>query len=226
MQLQNAATVTAQLGNIALYYADFLPFYTLAGLFIGLCFTVSPGLTGRVYGIDLMGAGAGALLVLLLMFFVPPFRLVPCLLLPLALAGAFVTPRLPVLCACLMALVIGEAALLGFDHAAINEYKAIFAPMHVPNSRVLAALPQPSGLYMLLDDFTERLDTDVSNNATALGLSDPPSSLGLYRDGNRIAALPRGRIESGYAGATLAALPYTLLPHPRVLLAGASGGFA
>ena len=225
LQLQNAATVTAQLGNIALYYADFLPFYTLAGLFIGLCFTVSPGLTGRVYGIDLMGAGAGALLVLLLMFFVPPFRLVPCLLLPLALAGAFVTPRLPVLCACLMALVIGEAALLGFDHAAINEYKAIFAPMHVPNSRVLAALPQPSGLYMLLDDFTERLDTDVSNNATALGLSDPPSSLGLYRDGNRIAALPRGRIESGYAGATLAALPYTLLPHPRVLLAGASGGF-
>ncbi len=225
LQLQNAATLAAQLGNIALYYAAFLPFFTLTGLFIGLCFSASPSLTSRIYGTDLIGAGAGALLVLLLMFAAPPFRLVPCLLPPIALAGAFVTPRLPVLSACMVALVAGEAALLGFDHAAINEYKAIFAPMHVPNSRTLAVRDRPSGLYMLLDDFTERLDTDVSNNAAALGLRDPPESLGLYRDGNRIAALPKGKIDAGYAGATLAALPYALLVHPRVLLAGASGGF-
>jgi hypothetical protein len=225
LQLQNAATLVAQLGNIALYYAAFLPFFTLTGLFIGLCFSANPKLTGRIYGTDLIGAGAGALLVLLLMFLVPPFRLVPCLLVPGACAGAFVTPRLPVLCACIAALLIGEAALLGFDRAAINEYKAIFAPMHVPNSRILAVRDRPSGLYMLLDDFTERLDTDVSNNASALGLRDPPASLGLYRDGNRIAALPKGPIDAGYAGATLAALPYALLDHPHVLLAGASGGF-
>jgi hypothetical protein len=225
LQLQNAATLAGQLGNIALYYAAFLPFFTLTGLFIGLCFSASPGLTSRIYGTDLIGAGAGALLVLLLMFLAPPFRLVPCLLVPIALAGAFVGPRVPVLCACIAALVIGEAALLGFDRAAINEYKAIFAPMHVPNSRTLALRDRPSGLYMLLDDFTERLDTDVSNNASALGMRDPPASLGLYRDGNRIAALPKGPIDAGYAGATLAALPYALLDHPRVLLAGASGGF-
>jgi hypothetical protein len=225
LQLQNAATLTEQLGNIALYYAAFLPFFALTGLFIGLCFTASPAMTSRIYGIDLMGAGAGALLVLLLMFFAAPFRLVPCLLVPIALAGAFVTPRGPVLCACLAALVISEAGLLGFDHAAINEYKAIFAPMHVPNSRTLATRDRPSGLYMLLDDFTERLDTDVSNNASSLGFRDPPTSLGLYRDGNRIAALPKGPIDAGYAGATLAGLPYALLSHPRVLLAGASGGF-
>jgi hypothetical protein len=225
LQLQNAATLAEQLGNIALYYAEFLPFFTLAGLFIGLCFSISPGMTSRIYGIDLMGAGAGALLVLLLMFVATPFRLVPCLLLPIALAGAFVAPRWPVLVACLLALVIGETALLGFDRATINEYKAIFAPLHVPNSRTLAIEARPSGLYMLLDDFTERLDTDVSNNASSLGLRDPPSSLGLYRDGNRIAALPKAGIDAGYAGATLAALPYALLEHPTVLLAGASGGF-
>ncbi len=225
LQLQNAATLWAQLGNIALYYAALLPFYTLAGLFIGLCFMADPGRIGRVYGTDLIGAGAGALLVLALMRVVPPFHLVACLLVPLAAAGAFGRPRLPFLLASLAALSCGEWALLAHDQAHINEFKAIYAPLHVPDSRTLAVLPRAGGLYMLLDDFTERLDTDVSNNAAALGLPDPPKALGLYRDGNRIAGLPKARIDAAYAPATLAALPYTLLTHPRVLLAGASGGF-
>jgi hypothetical protein len=225
LQLQNAATLAEQLGHIAGYYAAFLPFYTLAGLFIALCFMVDPPAAGRVYGTDLIGAGTGALLVLLLMLVVPPFRLVACLLVPLALAGGFVRPRWPVLLASVAALALGEWALLAHDQARINDFKAIYAPLHVPGSRTLAVLTRPSGLYMLLDDFTERLDTDVSNNASSLGLSDPPSAFGLYRDGNRIAALPRGKPDVSYAGATLAALPYTLLSHPRVLLAGVSGGF-
>jgi hypothetical protein len=226
LQLQNAATLMPELGHIALYYAAFLPFYTLAGLFIGLCFMADPARIGRVYGTDLIGAGTGALLVLALMRLVPPFRLVACLLVPLAAAGAFARPRLPMLLASLAALGLGEWALLAQDRAHINDFKAIYAPLHVPDSRTLAMWPRPAGLYMLLDDFTERLDTDVSNNAAALGFSDPPKAFGLYRDGNRIAALPKSRIDAAYAGATLAALPYTLLTHPRVLLAGASGGFA
>jgi hypothetical protein len=225
LQLQNQATLSAQLGNIGLYYAALLPFYTLAGLFISLCFLVDPGRLGRVYGTDLTGAGAGALAVLALMLVVPPFRLVACLLVPIAGAGAFVRPRWALL-ASIAALGAGEVALLGFDQASINDFKAIYAPLHVPDSHTLAALPRPGGLYDLLDDFTERVDTDVSNNAGLLGLPGPPTALGLYRDGNRIAALPRGaQIDARYAGATLAALPYTLLTHPRVLLAGGSGGF-
>ena len=224
LQLQNQATLYEQLGNIAGYYAALLPFYSLAGLFISLCFLVDPARPGLVYGTDLTGAGIGSLLVLMLMFVVPPFRLVACLLVPLAAAGAFLRPRW-VLAASLLALGAGEVALLGFDQARFNDFKSIYAPLHVPGSRILADVPRPGGLYDLLDDFTERVDTDVSNNAGLLGLPGPPTSFGLYRDGNRIAALPRGAVTATYAPGTLAALPYLLLPHPRVLLAGASGGF-
>jgi hypothetical protein len=225
LELQNGATLYAQLENIGLYYVALLPFYMLAGLFISLCFQADPERLGLVYGTDLIGAGAGALVVLLLMFLVTPFRLVACLLVPLAAAGYFVTPRGPVLLASFVALGLGEAALLGNDQARINEFKAIYAPLHVPGSRAAASLPRPSGLYTVLDDFTERVDTDISNNAGLLGLPDPPPALGLYRDGNRLAGLPRGRIDARYAGATLAALPYAMLLHPRVLLGGSSGGF-
>jgi len=224
--LQNPATYGPQLGFIAGYYLWLLPFFFLTGLFVSLSFVLNPSRIGQVYGFDLLGAGAGALLVLALMNVVHPFFLVPCLLAPLALAALLAPRAVPVLAA-LLALAGGEALLLLDNQAAFNDFKAIYAPLHVPGSKTLAEIRSPRGLYMLLDDFTERVDTDLSNNAGLLGLSGPPTTFGLYRDGNRIAAVPRppGANAAAYAGATLAALPYALLTHPSVLLAGASGGF-
>ncbi len=267
LQLQNQATYAPQLWNIAGYYACLLPFFFLTGVFVSLSFVLNPAQIGRVYGFDLTGAGVGALLVLGLMEVVHPFSLVPCLLVPLALAALVGRPsdktdqsrhpgegrgpgpresrsgrpldsgfrrndergerRGPALLAAMLALIAGEALLILDNEAAFNDFKAIYAPLHVPDSKTLAEIRSPRGLYMLLDDFTERVDTDLSNNAGMLGLTGPPTTLGMYRDGNRIAAIPKppGANATTYAGATLAALPYILLPHPSVLLAGASGGF-
>jgi spermidine synthase len=227
LQLQNAATWQPQIGNIALYYVGLLPFFFLAGLFIGLSFVLHPRRVALVYAFDLTGAGIGAALVLVLMFVVSPFHLVPVLLLPLGLSALCLPGRrFAGAAAALVALLAGEALLLGGPQADFNDFKAIYAPLHTQGARVAAEIRSPRGLYMLLDDFTERVDTDVSNDAGMLGLPGPPTALGLYRDGNRIAALPRpGRIDTGYAAAALDAAPYALVPHPSVLLAGASGGF-
>ena len=225
LQLQNQATFATQLFNIAGYYLGLLPFFFLVGLYVSLYFVLHDREIGRVYGYDLTGAGLGALAVLLLMLVVHPFMLVTCLLLPLA-AACMLGRRLPVMLAALLTLAAGEALLVLGDQAAFNDYKAIYAPLHVPDSRTVAELRSPRGLYMLLDDFTERVDTDISNNAGLLGFPGPPASFGLYRDGNRIASLPKpGPVDGAYAGATLAALPYRMLDKPAVLLAGLSGGF-
>ncbi len=225
LQLQNATTYGPQIGNIALYYVVLLPFFFLTGIYISLCFVLNDDRVARVYAADLLGAGAGAALVLALMFVVHPFLLVPALLVPLAAATWFGPGRWVGL-AGVAALVASEALLMLGSQAGYNDFKAIYAPLHVPDSHVLAEVRSPRGLYALLDDFTERVDTDVSNDLGLLNVPGPPQTFGLYRDGNRIAALPKpGRLDVGYASATLAALPYTLHPQPRVLLAGASGGF-
>lgn len=231
LQLQNAATYAPQLVNIGLYYAALLPFFFLAGLYVSLSFVLNGDRIGIVYGYDLTGAGAGAALVLVLMFLLHPFSLVPALLVPLALAAPFGTSRMLPLAGTLAALLAGEALLLGFPQADYNDFKAIYAPMHTPDAKQVAETRSPRGLYALLDDFTERVDTDVSNNAGMLGVPGPPQSLGLYRDGSRIAALPKSDTTSGataadYAPAELDALPYLLVPKAKVLLTGASGGFA
>ncbi|MGH7154449.1 MAG: hypothetical protein ACREF3_11035, partial [Acetobacteraceae bacterium] len=228
LQLQNPVTWTDQIWNIAGYYAALLPFFFLAGLFVSLAFVLNADRIGTVYAWDLTGAGVGAALVLILMFLLHPFHLVPALLLPLAASALFTGGRwrrLSVL-ASGMALVAAEAVLLLGSQPHVNDFKAIYAPLHTPGARVLARVNSPRGSYALLDDFTERVDTDVSNDAGMLGLPGPPRSFGLYRDGDRIASLPKpGRMDVGYAGAALDALPYALVGHPSVLLVGASGGF-
>lgn len=226
LQLQNASTFLPQLGNIGLYYAVLLPFFFLTGFYISLTFVLNEDRVGQVYGFDLTGAGAGAALVLGLMAVLHPFQLVPALLVLLAAAAWLGERRWRVGVAAVAALLAGEALLLFDNRAEYNDFKAIYAPLHVPDSRQVAEVRSPRGVYTLLDDFTERVDTDVSNNAGLLGVPGPPGSLGLYRDGNRIAALPKpGGIDVAYAPAALDALPYLLQPGARVLLAGASGGF-
>src|SRR5262249_20739626 len=124
------------------------------------------------------------------------------------------------------ALIGGEYVIATTPQAAHNEFKAIFAPLHSPGAQALVDAPTPRGFYELLSDVTERVDTDISDNAGLIGASGPPRSYGLYRDGNRIASLPiAGAIDFGYASAALDAAPYALIKSPRVLLVGSSGGF-
>lgn len=227
LQLQNPETYLPQLGNIALYYAALLPFFILAGLFISLSFTANATRIGLIYAADLLGAGVGCICVLALMFVCPPFALVPALLPACALAACFVGRHArAAAAAAFVALLLGEALLALGPQAAVSQYKPIYAPLHTPNARIAARILSPRGDYLLLDDFTERVNTDISNDAAMLGYPDPPRSFGLYRDGTRIASLPLpGAAGGGYAPGALDALPYQLLPHPDVLLVGASGGF-
>ena len=226
LQLQNAATFEAQLWNIGLYYLVLLPFFFLTGLYISLVFVLNAGRVNLVYGYDLTGAGAGAAAVLGLMTVLHPFQLAPALLVPLAATALLGRIRIGPAALALAALVASEAVLLLDNRAAYNDFKGIYAPLHTPDAKVLAEVRSPRGLYALLDDFTERVDVDVSNNAGMMGLPGPPASVGVYRDGSRIGALPKeASLDAAYAPALLDALPYTMRPGGRVLLAGASGGF-
>lgn len=222
LRLQNPATFGDEFLNILLYYVCLLPAFVLAGLFVGLSFIAAPERLGSVYAADLLGAGCGALAILAVMYAVPPFSLPLVLLLPVALAAR---GRLAAIAAGI-ALIAAGAPLLLANPGRFSEFKAIYAPLHVPGSRVVATMLSPRGLFMVLDDFTERVDIDVSNDAAMLGMGGPPRALGLYRDGDRLAALvPAHGGDVGFAPSELDALPYALIAHPRVLLIGASGGW-
>src|SRR5580698_5807947 len=228
LELQNQVTWLPQLGYIALYYLALLPFYFLIGLYISLSFVLNAEKISLVYASDLLGAGAGAATALLLMFVLHPFSLAPALLVLVAAAALFQPRRWRVI-ACLVSLVAlaaTEAVLLFGPQPTINDFKAIYAPSHTHGAQVLDEVRTPSGEYVLLSDFAEHVDTDISNNAGMMNVPGPPGSRGFYRDGNHIAAIPLpGPVDVRYAPATLAAAPYQMHPGAHVLLVGASGGF-
>jgi len=232
LEFQNPDAWFDQLLNIWKYYAVLFPFYFLTGLYIGLFFLTYQEAIPSVYAADLIGAGVGALLVLLLMFWLHPFHLLAALLPLLALASLQQRPkRLRLKRAALAvglaaAVVLCEMALFLFNRADFNEYKAIYAPLHVKGDKIVQELRSPRGYFLVLDNFTERLDTDFSNNAKLLKAAAPPQTYGLYNDGNRITSLPRpGVYDESYVRATLDGFPYLLRPKATVLLIGTRGGF-
>ncbi|MBV9834337.1 MAG: hypothetical protein JO055_08035 [Alphaproteobacteria bacterium] len=230
LELQNKQLWYDQLLNIAQYYAAIFPFFFMVGLYVSANFVLYNQRIGRVYAFDLAGAGLGAALLLALMFFVHPFWLVACLLPALALAAWLelspVWPRLRVRIGALAMLVVAELATLLLAQPRINEYKEVFAPMNTQGAQVLATITSPKGLYQLLDNFTERLDTDISNNPEVMAGATMPKAYGLYADGNRLASLPREpQVDTRYFVAALDSLPYRLRAPKKALLLGAAGGF-
>lgn len=229
LELQNRFLWAVQLWNIGGYYLALFPFFFLAGLYIGLNFLMYERDLGRVYGFDLAGAGIGAALVLVLMFVVHPFDL-PGALLPFLAVAAVLAGRGRarwISAAVAVWALAGSAWLLHTrNEARFNEYKAIYAPLNVPGGGVVAEVRSPKGLYLLLDNFTERLDTDFSNNPDLVQAAAPPQTYGLYADGNRLTSLAKpGAVDFSYVRGTLDSLPYLLRPGAPVLQIGTSGGF-
>lgn len=227
LALQNRATAGAQLLNIAAYYAALFPFFFLGGLFIGLYFVAYESQIPRIYAADLIGAGIAGVLAIGLMTLVHPFELPRVLLAVLALAGWPLLRRTGTR-ALLVALTLAAIAVLPrLAQPGYNEYKAISAPLRVPDSKVVERIVSPRGVFEVLDNFTERLDIDLSNNDTMLAGAEPVATYGLYGDGNRLTSLARQAPgELRYLNALLDALPYRVgADKPRVLLVGTRGGF-
>jgi len=231
LELQNPQLLSGQLASIAGFYVVLFPYFFATGLYIGLCFLAHQKSIPALYGADLLGAGLGALYVLGAMYLLHPFDLVLALMPVFALATLAAArdaerSRLVHAAVGVVIVVVASAGVWRLHRADYTPYKAIYPPLHVPESRIVAEVRSPRGLYTVLENFTERLDTDFSNNFAALSAVAPPGALGVYVDGNRVAALPRGgEVDYRYLDAALDALPYRLRQRPWVLLVGTRGGF-
>lgn len=230
LEFQNPGTWIDQLFNIWKYYGALFPFFFLAGSFIGLYFLAGQDSISKIYAADLFGAGAGSLLILLIMYFLHPF-LLPVVIIPIILLASFFQrppgkiPKISFIIFFIALAILCEFAIVHWNRADFNQYKDIFPPLHVEGNAVVGQKFSPEGYFLTLDNFTERLDVDFSNDAGLLHASPPPSTYGVYKDGSRIMSLPKGAFDPGYLPATLDSFPYDLRPGAAALFVGTEGGF-
>ncbi len=215
-----------QLGYLLAQYLVMATPFLLAATGIGLALMTFPDQRHRVYGCDLLGAGAGALGMILLLLILPPLAALLIVSLMGLLAARFaVTGRTAQAILLVTALIL----VVGFAHyrptLQLSEYKALSLTLQAAGAERIAQRSGPLGLVTVVENRTIPLRhaPGLSLNATA----GPPAQIGLFVDGEPAGAITRfsgEREPLAFLDQLDSALPYHLLDRPTVLVLGAGGG--
>lgn len=216
---------------LVLYLLLSVPFF-FAATCIGLTFVRFKDQINRIYRFDLLGAGTGALAIILLLFAFPPAT---CLKLLGALgffAAALISltqalPRSRGLAVALFScgLILPLAWPNVWLSLRISDYKGLSLALRVPGSAVLSQHSSPLGLLTVV-----RSPNVPFRHAPGLSLNyftEPPPQLGIFTDGDSLSPITRyeGKREPlAYLDYLSSALPYHLLEQPKVLILGPGGG--
>ena len=206
-----------------------VPFF-FAAMAIGLALARRRERIGMVYRSDLIGAGAGAMGIVLALYFLSPatcLRLIGGLGLAAAGLGArdLVFPRTVPTALFAAAVVLPVLWPAPWATPQPSPYKGLSLALTVPGSAVVAERSSPLGLLTVVESpaVPLRHAPGLSLNATV----EPPTQLGVFTDGGAMTAITRfdGRLDAvSYLDFQPSALPYHLLDRPRVLILGTGGG--
>jgi hypothetical protein len=213
---------------LALLYLLFaVPFFFAAsctGLALA-CFTAP---VGRIYRLDLLGAGTGALAVVGLLSVLRPDRALPLVAALGPAAGALVlapTRRRLAAAATLVGVALIGLAIAGRPMLRMSPFKPLPQMLLIEGTEIVAERTSPIGLVQIVR--SERIPLRSVTGLSLMNRQEPASQLGLFVDGEGPTPITRftgDLVPLAYLDATLAALPYRLLDRPGVLLLGLGGG--
>jgi SAM-dependent methyltransferase len=213
----------------AVYLLLLLPFLC-AGACVCMALTHFRGLQSRIYSFDILGAGAGSLGVVALLFVLSPADALK-LIAALAFAAATVAwlecggpRRWP---AVLLMTFAAVPWLLpqAWIEPAMSPYKELSQTLRIPQARVVEQRSSPLGLVSVVE--SARVPLRHAPGLSLTATAEPPPQLGVFTDGEGLTALTRfdGRRDSlAHLDQISSALPYHLLRRPRVLVLGAGAG--
>jgi spermidine synthase len=206
----------------------FIPFFCAANC-ICLAFTEFRTQLHRIYCFDLLGAGAGALFIIGLLFVVHPgsaLNVVGAMGMTAAVLAGLeckMKPRWPLVG--ILLLITGLLAPgTGID-LQISQYKGLSQSLQVLGAEQIDEQSSPLGLLT-----TVRNPVIPFRHAPGLSLASPapiPEQLAVFTDSDSLSVLTRfaGDLdEIAYLDYLSSALPYHLLEQPHVLVLGAGGG--
>lgn len=215
---------------LALYALLTVPFFWGAAC-IGLALACFEAPVGRIYRADLLGAGAGALGIVLLLFLVFPSTALQAIGAVAMLAAALASlalgrrGRLGAAGLGIAALVMGLALPPAWTELQLSPYKGLSQALEVPGAVIETERSSPLGLLS-----AARSPQIPFRHVPGLSLNnviEPPAQIGVFTDGDGLSPITAfdGRLEPlAYLDLTTSALPYHLLDRPEVLILGAGGG--
>ncbi len=212
-----------QLLYICLYYLVLSAPFFFFGLSISTAFSCLSGSSGLLYGSDLLGAGAGSLIVLYLMsIMAPEYAIV--LISAVALTGALISGGKKTKIACSV-LVLFNVCLL-FMPALISPrmsaYKGLQLAMQYPGSEEIGTYYSPFSRVDAFKSPAVRFAPGMSLEY----LDALPDQIGISMDGGDINAITDARSQNAlrFLKYLPSALPYALNRRQAVLILEPKGG--
>lgn len=212
-----------QLLYICVYYLLLSAPFFFFGLSVSTAFSALSGSSGLIYGSDLLGAGAGSVMVLyLLSVMAPEYAIV--LVSSVALSGALVTggrdTRL--LCGFLVLFNISLFFMPGLIGPRMSPYKGLQLAMQYPGSERIKTFYSP---FSRVDTFRSP-SVRFAPGLSLRYLDDLPQQIGISVDGADINAITYAKNEEKLAFLRYlpSALPYTLGSRRDVLILEPAGG--
>jgi hypothetical protein len=214
---------------LAVYLLLLLPFL-FAGGCVCMALACCRGMQARLYSFDILGAGAGSLAVIGLLFLLSPqdtLKLIGAI-------GALTASVAWLECgggrrawAAVPALLAGALLLSpsAWVTPVMSPYKELSQTLRIPQARVVEQRSSPLGLVSVVE--SPRIPLRHAPGLSLTAPTEPPPQLGVFVDGEGLNALTRfdGRRESlAHLDQLSSALPYHLLQRPRVLVLGAGAG--
>jgi spermidine synthase len=214
---------------VAMYLLLSLPFFFTANA-IGLALANARENLSRVYAADLIGAGAGSLAVILLLFMVFPLSALQWLS-ALGVCAALIAAwevRLRSHAGWLLLTVLMTVVILipgDWLRLSPSPYKDLSQTLRITGTRIIEQRTSPLGLISVIESprVPLRHAPGLSLNAT----NEPPEQLGIFIDGNGPSAINRVQKNTtslGYLNQLTSALPYHLGNPNHVLIPGSGGG--
>lgn len=212
------------------YLLLFIPFFFAANC-ICLAFTRFGGRIARIYSYDLIGAGVGALGMVLALLVMHPMTVLQCLGAMGLAAAAIASLEIPVRHhrrVVPLLITLGALMILMPRHwleLNMSPYKDLSQALRVPRAEVVAEATSPLGVITVVSSpqIPLRHAPGMSLNST----TEPPAQLGVYSDGDMLGAITRysGEPQSvAYLDYLTSALPYHLSNPRRTLILGLGGG--
>jgi spermidine synthase len=219
---------------LVIYLLMMLPFFC-GGLSIGLIWWRFGREAGRIYAFDILGAGAGSLGVIGILFLVPPQRFLILLTAFALLAAAIAIIELRMKQRWLMAVFIGLAlvvAVLPFEgwlKVQASPYKDLSQTLRIAGAHVVDEQSSPLGQITVVEN--TRIPFRHAPGMSLNSADEPVPQLGIFVDGDGPSVLTRfdGNLAPlAYLDQLTSALPYHVLEtshmRPHVLVLGAGAG--
>ena len=224
----------AQLGYLfSIYMGLTLPFFFAASI-IGLSFYYFKQQLSSIYAADLLGAGAGSMGIIVLLYVFFPEKILIVLVLILLFTG-FILTRF---CFDKQAIntklwnsvfsviaVVTWVLLPAIDELNISPYKSQSQLLTIPATEIIAQQSSPLGLVTVVKSHKTPLRHAPGLSIQADSLI--PDQLAVFIDADHLSAISQVKTdinELGYLDQTTSALPYHLKSLEDVLILGAGTG--